>query len=83
MLTDRLDEQTFHLMMMGFLALGALLGIAWALWDNAHPCAGDGPQSPWLEPDQPWPRIGDITTIPADQLHRLHRARFERMDGVL
>ena len=63
----------------GFLLVGlvlaiALIGIALLVWDNKH-----GMRS-GLDLAAP---EGDVPTIPPDQLHRLHRARFERMDGVL
>jgi hypothetical protein len=62
---------TFYWLIMGALALAAIVLV---MWDNAngmHP--GEELGSPF----------GDVPTLPPDQLHRLQRARFERMDGVL
>lgn len=99
MLAERLDEQTFHLMMMGFLALGALAAIALVMMDNARAlrAGADEPAEVFVDRHTQlvslWPHQravikdatshGDVTTIPADQHHQLLRARFERMDGVL
>ena len=88
MLTERLDEQTFHLMMMGILALGALLAICWALWDNrregqAEAYRLDIDADALQRLQQRAASRGDVATLTDDTRHLLARRRFERMDGVL
>lgn len=78
MLTERLNEQTFHLMMMGFLLLGAVAAIAWALCDNQREI-GAGP----VELDVSSASLGDVVTPSDETRHLIARRRFERMDGVL
>lgn len=78
MLTERLDEQTFHLVMMGFLAVGSLLAIIWALVDNRRAM-----RSPTVEIDVGAASLGDVTTLSEEIRHLIARRRFERMDGVL
>jgi hypothetical protein len=67
--------ETFYWLFDGALALA---GLAALWWDNAHG------MHPGAEPDAPrCTPVGDVTILPADQQRQLHRARFERMDGVL
>ncbi|MGJ5000542.1 hypothetical protein ACQR10_04410 [Bradyrhizobium sp. HKCCYLRH2060] len=75
MLTDRLDDTTFHLLMLAYLIVPTLVGIALVLWDTAHEMHPG--EEPVLAAD-----LGEIPT-PAEQQHLAARARFERMDGVL
>ncbi|MGJ5149833.1 hypothetical protein [Bradyrhizobium sp. HKCCYLR1023] len=76
MLTDRLDDSAFHLLMLAYLIVPTLIGIALVLWDNAHEMHPG--EEPVLAAD-----LGDIPTLTAEQQHLAARARFERMDGVL
>ncbi|NPU69975.1 hypothetical protein HL667_33640 [Bradyrhizobium sp. 83012] len=74
MLAERLDAVEFHALMGGLLAIGALLAIVWALWDNRCAMAeGDPADAP----------LGDVAHVPDDVRHLIARRRFERMDGVL
>ncbi|WP_257164650.1 hypothetical protein [Bradyrhizobium sp. SRS-191] len=58
-----------------WLIIGALVlaGFAIVRWDLKH----------GMHPGEEPAPLGDVTFVPDDQQYALHRARFERMDGVL